>query len=79
MSDKGKCPLCGGEKNNGMTTLTVDLDDYLIVIRNVPATLCSLCGKEWLSDKVAERIELIVDDAIVRERQFEVTYYRDVA
>ena len=79
MAHTNLCPLCGGKKIQGSTTMTVDLNDYLIVIRNVPATICSLCGNEWLSDQVAESVEFIVDDAIAREQQFEVTNYRQVA
>ena len=51
----------------------------LVVIRNVPATLCSLCSAEWLSDDVAASIERIVEEAKERQRLFEVTQYRQVA
>ncbi len=73
------CPLCGGLKKPGTTTFTVDMETTLVVIRNVPATLCSLCGNEWLSDEVAESIENIVEEAKNRYRLFEVTQYRKVA
>ena len=73
------CPLCGGNKTEGMTTFTVDLKETLVVVRNVPATLCSLCGNEWLSDEVAASIESIVADAKTRSHLVEVTQYRKVA
>ncbi len=59
-SDVDKCPLCGGTKTEGRTTFTVDLNETLVVIRDVPATLCSLCGNEWLSDEIANGLEAIV-------------------
>ena len=58
-SIKNICPLCGGFKKQGTTTFTVDMEDTLVVIRKVPATLCSLCGNEWLSDETAANIESI--------------------
>ncbi len=73
------CPLCGGLKKQGTTTFTVDMVDTLVVIRKVPATLCSLCGNEWLSDEVAANVESIVEEAKNIHRQVEVTQYRKVA
>ena len=78
-STKNICPLCGGLKKQGTTTFTVDIKDTLVVIRSVPATLCSLCGNEWLSDEVAANVESIVEEAKNIHRQVEVTQYRKVA
>lgn len=78
-STKNSCPLCGGLKKQGTTTFTVDMKDTLVVIRKVPATLCSLCGNEWLSDEVAANVESIVEEAKNIHRQVEVTQYRKVA
>lgn len=78
-SVESNCPLCGGVKKQGVTTFTVDLENTLVVVRNVPATVCSLCGNEWLSDEVAESIEQIVGEAKKEHRQLEVTHYRKVA
>ena len=57
------CPLCGGKKEEGSTTFTVDLKETLVVVRDVPATLCAQCYNEWLSDKTASTLEKIVQDA----------------
>jgi len=73
------CPLCGGNKTEGMTTFTVDLKETLVVVRDVPATLCSLCGSEWLSDEIAATLENIVQDAKNRSHLVEVTPFRKVA
>ena len=78
-STKDICPLCGGHKKEGTTTFTVDMEDTLVVVRNVPATVCSLCGNEWLSDEVASNIEHIVEEAKRNHRQLEVTQYRKAA
>jgi len=55
-----KCPICNGEKEQGKVTFTVNLGTNLIVIRDAPATICSICGEEWISDEVAENIEAVV-------------------
>ncbi len=72
---KNKCPLCGGLKKQDYTTFTADLKETIVVIRDVPATVCSLCGNEWISDDVAGQIENIVEDARMKKHLLEVTSY----
>jgi len=67
-----KCPICNGKKENSKVTFTVDLGTNLIVIRDTPATVCSLCGEEWISDEVAENIEAVVNEAKIKNRMIEV-------
>ena len=78
-STKDICPLCGGHKKQGTATFTADMEDTLVVVRNVPATLCALCGNAWLSDEVAANIEIILEEAKKNHRQMEVTQYREAA
>lgn len=66
------CPLCGGRKKAGATTFTADLGFGVVVIRNVPATVCSQCGADWISDDVAGRIEALVEEARKKRLQVEV-------
>ena len=77
--DESLCPLCGGEKREGKTTFTVDYQDTIIVIRDVPATVCALCGHEWIADDVAESLEAIVNDAKKKKPSVEITRYKKVA
>ena len=76
-----KCPVCSGKKVSSTVTFTVDDGKSLIVIRNTPVTVCSLCGEEWISDTVAESVESMVFDAKVKHRTFEVVDFdlEDVA
>ncbi len=68
-----QCPLCGGTKKAGSTTFTADFEFGLVVIRNVPAQVCSQGGADWIQDDVAARIEVIVEDAKKKRLQVEVT------
>jgi len=56
-----------------MTTFTAELGFGVVVIRNVPATVCSQCGADWIADDVAGRIEALVEDARKKRLQVEVT------
>lgn len=66
------CPLCGGRKEPGTTTFTADLGFGVVVVRNVPATVCAQCGADWIADQEASRIEELVDEARRKRCQVEV-------
>ncbi|MDH4100562.1 MAG: type II toxin-antitoxin system MqsA family antitoxin [Nitrospirota bacterium] len=68
-----KCPLCGGTKEKGKTTFTADLGFGVVVVRDVPATVCALCGADWIEDKVAGRLETIVAEARKKHHLVEIT------
>ena len=68
----GVCPLCTAAKRPGTTTFTAELGFGVVVIRNVPASVCSQCGADWIEDKVAERIERLVEEARAKRSQVEV-------
>jgi YgiT-type zinc finger domain-containing protein len=66
------CPVCGGRKTAGKTTYSVDLGFGVVVVRNVPATVCSQCGEEWIGAEIAGELERLVDEARQNRRQVEV-------
>ena len=67
-----QCPLCGGEKRQGKTIYSVDLRDGVVVVRDVPAQICSQCGEEWIDAQTAKVLEEIVNEAKGRASQVEV-------
>ena len=66
------CPLCGGGKKPGTSTFTAELGFGVVVIRQVPATVCCQCGADWIDEKTAARIETAVEDARSKHSQIEV-------
>ena len=68
-----RCPLCGGDKKAGRTTFTVDLGFGVIVVRDVPASVCSQCGADWIEGSIASKLEEIVNDARQKHHMVEVT------
>lgn len=71
-SDNKKCPVCGGKKESGTTVYSVDIDDCLIVVRNVKAEICSQCGEEWFDDETARELEKITQSALDKRHQVEI-------
>ncbi len=69
------CPQCGGNKTEGTTTFTADLGSGIVVVRRVRATICSQCGEEWIDDAAARRLEQVVSEARLQNREVEVTAF----
>ncbi len=66
------CPLCGGKKISGTTTYSVDLGFGVVVVRNVPASICDQCGEEWIAADTARDLERLVEEARQKRLQVEV-------
>ena len=54
------CFMCKGTVQEGPSTFTADMDGCIVVIKNVPSYICSQCGETSYSDKVARRLEQII-------------------
>lgn len=57
------CFICSGNVEKGTTTFVIDLKSSLIVVRNVPALVCTQCGEEWIEDSIAIELEQITERA----------------
>ena len=79
MKTKNLCPLCGGRMKEDVTTFTVDLKSGVLVVRKVPATVCSQCGESWIRDQAAEVLEKMVAEFRKRMVQVEVVEFSQVA
>jgi len=71
------CPSCGGQTQLDKTTYTVDLGSGVVVVRRIPAAICTRCGDEWLADVTVQELEGIVEDAKKRKSQAEIVDYQD--
>ncbi len=67
-----RCPLCGGDKKSGKTTYSVDLGTSVVVVRNVPAKICSQFGEVWIAAEMAKKLESLSQEAKNKGTQVEV-------
>ena len=56
-----KCGVCKADMEEKNVTYTEDLEQGVVVIRHVPAQVCTECGNTWYSGTVAAELELLVD------------------
>jgi YgiT-type zinc finger domain-containing protein len=59
-----RCIICKqGQTAPGETTISIERDGSVVVIRNVPASVCTTCGEEYVSADVMRSLETAVDQA----------------
>ena len=63
------CFRCKGDTECKLKTHAATLDECVIIIKNVPALVCTQCGEVYFTDVVMEKIETIVDrlENIIKE------------
>ena len=75
-----KCFMCKGNLENKNTTFMVELNNCIIIIKNVPSQVCKQCGEVSYSNEVAKQIEKLVRN--VKDSITEITvinYTKQVA
>ena len=55
------CFLCKGDLEKSTTTYMTDYNNCYIIIKNVPCTKCTQCGKVYLNGVTVQKIESIVE------------------
>ncbi|MHB8511959.1 MAG: type II toxin-antitoxin system MqsA family antitoxin [Actinomycetota bacterium] len=56
-SDAVKCAICKqGETRVGATTVTLEREGTVLVVKGVPADVCENCGEAYVSEAVASRL-----------------------
>ena len=74
------CPTCGsGSLGSGVTVFAADVDGTLVVVRNVPASVCDACGEAYVDDGVSEELETTINDARGRGTESLIRQYQPLA
>ena len=60
--DLENCSICKGNLEIGNINHIADLDNFIIIIKNVPANVCIQCGEYYLEHKVTLKIEKIIEN-----------------
>lgn len=66
-----ECFMCKGNLVKKQVNYVVDLENTIIIIKGVPANVCTKCGEQYFDDETTENIENIVNQ--LRNLSVEVT------
>ena len=73
-----RCQECGqGETRTGMTTVPMQLQHSIVLVKGVPSDICDACGKFFLDMTTSQELLRIAQEAADAGR--EVTDYRTEA
>ena len=61
--------------NDGHVTVTLQRDESIIVVKNVPALVCENCGEYTLNEDVAARVMQIAEKSVSKHVEIEVLNY----
>ena len=71
-----KCSLCkNGETDSGKVTVTLNRENSIIVIKEVPAQICNNCGDYFLSSEVTRSVLSIAAKAVKKGVEVEILKY----
>jgi YgiT-type zinc finger domain-containing protein len=59
-----KCALCGGKTKHKKVDIPTKIDDKFIVLKGVPAYVCSQCDEIYYDIKVARALEEVEDGVL---------------
>ena len=66
-----ECFMCKEKLEDKKTKFMVELDNCIIIIKNVPSQVCKQCGEVSYSNEVAKQLEKLVNS--VRNAITEIT------
>ena len=59
------CFKCKGEIENKKTTYMIELNQCIIIIKNVPSLVCKQCGEVSYTDKVIDSVKNTITEITV--------------
>lgn len=74
-----QCTFCKGTTQEGLSTFTVDLENCIVVIRNVPSHICKQCGEVYYSTEVMQQVYRIAQSVHDTMSEITVVNYRPAA
>ena len=70
------CVICKeGTYREGVTTVTLERGATVVVVKSVPAQVCSNCGEYILSEEVTDYLMGVLDQAVNQGAAFEMLNY----
>ncbi len=72
------CFMCKGDLEEKKVNYVVDLEEtIIIIIKGVPARVCTQCGEQYFDDETAENIERIVNQLKQLATEITIVNYKE--
>ena len=74
------CPLCGGHLEADVATIPLILDrDTVVVIKSVPAEICTNCHEPFVSGKITDEVSALLQQLKSLHSEVSVVTYSEPA
>lgn len=74
-----KCVICkNGETEPGVTTSTLERDDMIVFIKDIPAKVCNNCGEAYMDSQTTARLLDMSPENSERDHDVEVVVLKCV-
>lgn len=68
-----KCVICkNGETKNGLTSVSFQREEVIIVVKNIPAEICENCGESYISEETSAKVLQEAEQSIKKNSLVEV-------
>ncbi|MSP13742.1 MAG: type II toxin-antitoxin system MqsA family antitoxin [Chloroflexi bacterium] len=71
------CPLCGGRSRLGVATIPFVLAETVVVIKDVPAEICSNCHEPYMTGQVTDRLTDLLQQVRAFHAEVSILAYTD--
>ncbi len=71
-----KCVLCKqGDTAPGMVTVTLQRDSAVIIIKDVPADVCAICGEYYLAEDITHTVLKLAEESVKKGVEVEIVRF----
>ncbi len=72
-----RCIICKtGQTKPGKATVTLERHETTLVVKNVPAEVCTNCGEEYVDNKTAAQLLKTAEEVAQRGVQVDIRSYK---
>lgn len=72
-----KCLICkNGNTDHGFTNITFEKEGMILIIKYVPAEICTNCGEVYLDEEANQNIQKTAASAYKEGIQLEICSYK---
>ena len=72
-----ECPMClAGTLREGTTTITLERGEATIVLKEVPADVCDVCGEAYVDEELSAAAYEKAEEAVEAGVQFDVRRWK---
>jgi YgiT-type zinc finger domain-containing protein len=71
-----ECVICRkGQTQPGLVTVTLQREDCIVILKQVPAEVCENCGEYYLNESVTEDVLKRAEEAVGKGAEVEIIKY----